>query len=206
MKGNIFILALTVLFTALPGPQLLAAEYDAVKSKLENAMASDVRTSADIERDGNRKPVETLEFFGLRDDMKIVELFPGGGWYTALLAPVMADNGEFYVAFGTSRVQETLMGKPGYEKIQILGADAKMSRAEGARYYTASNTDLDVEDVDSLLAAFSSAQPQVVVNCIGLVKQLSAAKDPLSTIPINSLLPHRLARLCSVAECRIVSS
>ncbi|MCP5128746.1 MAG: class I SAM-dependent methyltransferase [Pseudomonadales bacterium] len=151
MKGNIFTLALTVLFTALPGPQLLAAEYDAVKSKLENAMASDVRTSADIERDGNRKPVETLEFFGLRDDMKIVELFPGGGWYTALLAPVMADNGEFYVAFGTSRVQETLMGKPGYEKIQILGADAKMSRAEGARYYTASNTDLDVEDVDMVL-------------------------------------------------------
>ena len=43
------------------------------------------------------------------------------------------------------------MGKPGYEKIQILGADAKMSRAEGARYYTASNTDLDVEDVDMVL-------------------------------------------------------
>lgn len=63
---------------------------------------------------------------------------------------------------------------------------------------------VDVEDVDSLLAAFSSAQPQVVVNCIGLVKQLSAAKDPLATIPINSLLPHRLARVSALAGARLV--
>lgn len=62
----------------------------------------------------------------------------------------------------------------------------------------------DVDNPDSLLEVFGRARPQVVINCIGLVKQLSAAKDPLSTIPINSLLPHRLARLCSVAGARLV--
>lgn len=64
--------------------------------------------------------------------------------------------------------------------------------------------DADVDNADSLLEVFARARPQVVINCIGLVKQLSAAKDPLSTIPINSLLPHRLARLCSVAGARLV--
>ena len=63
---------------------------------------------------------------------------------------------------------------------------------------------VDVENMDSLLAVFGQVKPDVVVNCIGLVKQLSEADDPLSAIPINSLLPHRLARLCAVSGSRLV--
>ena len=63
---------------------------------------------------------------------------------------------------------------------------------------------VDVDQVDSLVRLFALAQPDVVINCIGLVKQLAAADDPLSAIPINSLLPHRLARLCDVAGARLV--
>jgi dTDP-4-dehydrorhamnose reductase len=47
-------------------------------------------------------------------------------------------------------------------------------------------------------------RPGVVVNCIGLVKQLAAADDPLQALPINSLLPHRLAWLCSLIGARLV--
>ncbi len=57
---------------------------------------------------------------------------------------------------------------------------------------------------DSLLAAFAQARPDVVVNCVGLVKQLSNAEDPLVAVPINTLLPHRLARMCEVAGARLV--
>ena len=46
--------------------------------------------------------------------------------------------------------------------------------------------------------------PDVVVNCIGLVKQLAQAEDPLVAIPINALLPHRLARLCDLAGARLI--
>ena len=63
---------------------------------------------------------------------------------------------------------------------------------------------VDVEQVDSLISLFSKVQPDVVINCIGLVKQLAEADDPLAAIRINSLLPHRLARLCSVAGARLV--
>lgn len=63
---------------------------------------------------------------------------------------------------------------------------------------------VDVENMDSLISLFSRVRPDVVVNCIGLVKQLAEADDPLSAIPINALLPHRLARLCGLAGARLV--
>lgn len=61
-----------------------------------------------------------------------------------------------------------------------------------------------VEDHDALVKLFDTVRPDVVVNCIGLVKQLSDAEDALVAIPINSLLPHRLARLCNLIGARLV--
>lgn len=63
---------------------------------------------------------------------------------------------------------------------------------------------VDVDNVDSLTRLFAVVHPDVVINCVGLVKQLAEADDPLSAIPINALLPHRLARLCEVAGARLV--
>jgi dTDP-4-dehydrorhamnose reductase len=63
---------------------------------------------------------------------------------------------------------------------------------------------VDVENTDSLTALFAQVRPSVVINCIGLVKQLAQANDPLSAIPINSLLPHRLARLCDLTQARLI--
>jgi dTDP-4-dehydrorhamnose reductase len=63
---------------------------------------------------------------------------------------------------------------------------------------------VDVENADSLMRLFTLARPDVVINCIGLVKQLAAAVDPLAAIPINALLPHRLAQICDVAGARLI--
>lgn len=63
---------------------------------------------------------------------------------------------------------------------------------------------VDVENIDSLIKVFASVQPDIVINCVGLVKQLAEAEDALSAIPINSLLPHRLARMCQVANARLI--
>jgi dTDP-4-dehydrorhamnose reductase len=63
---------------------------------------------------------------------------------------------------------------------------------------------IDVADIDVVMRAMESARPDLVVNCVGLVKQLASAEDPLEAIPINALLPHRLARLCAVAGARLV--
>jgi dTDP-4-dehydrorhamnose reductase len=65
-------------------------------------------------------------------------------------------------------------------------------------------TGVDVEKHDSLVRAFATVRPQLVVNCIGLVKQLVDADDPLQAVPINTLLPHRLAALCQATGARLV--
>jgi predicted methyltransferase len=129
-------------------PAAFAADFDATKSKLEAAMKSELRTEAETDRDRNRKPVETLEFFGLRDNMKVVELLPGGGWYTKLLAPTLADDGDFYIAYGAGRVHGKLGDKPGFGKMQVIAEETKLGRPEGSRFYAASNTDLGVKNVD----------------------------------------------------------
>jgi dTDP-4-dehydrorhamnose reductase len=63
---------------------------------------------------------------------------------------------------------------------------------------------VDVEHHDSLLQAFIRVRPDVVINCVGLIKQLADADDPLQAIPINALLPHKLARLCELSGARLV--
>ena len=63
---------------------------------------------------------------------------------------------------------------------------------------------VDVENSDTLVFLFSKIRPTVVVNCIGLVKQLAESDDPLQAIPVNSILPHRLARLCDAVGARLV--
>lgn len=63
---------------------------------------------------------------------------------------------------------------------------------------------VDVSDANALVRAFAAAEPDVVVNCIGVVKQLAASKDALTIIALNSLLPHQLADLCYVAGARLI--
>jgi dTDP-4-dehydrorhamnose reductase len=63
---------------------------------------------------------------------------------------------------------------------------------------------VNVENHDDLIAIFDAFQPDIVINCIGLVKQLEAADNPLMAIPINSLLPHRLAKLSELVGARLV--
>lgn len=63
---------------------------------------------------------------------------------------------------------------------------------------------IHADQPDSLIAAFTKSRPQVVINCVGLVKQLSSAEDPLVALPINSVLPHRLAKLCELSQARLV--
>lgn len=63
---------------------------------------------------------------------------------------------------------------------------------------------VDVLDHDTLVAVMARVRPQVVINCVGLIKQLSDAKDPLTALPINGMLPHRLGHLCALAGARLI--
>jgi predicted methyltransferase len=93
-----------------PGPWLLAASIalcaapaipasaHAADATLQHAVDGAWRSAANKARDRYRHPAETLEFFGLRPDMTVIELDPGGGWYTEILAPVLREHGHLIEA------------------------------------------------------------------------------------------------------------
>lgn len=127
------------------------AQAGGIAAKVEAALAAESRPEADAERDRNRKPLETLEFFGLEDDMTVLELIPGGGWYTRVLAPVLAEKGKLYVAIGTRRVSESVLTEPGFEKVEVIETDDNIRRPEGSRYYALDDFDFGISGVDMVL-------------------------------------------------------
>jgi dTDP-4-dehydrorhamnose reductase len=62
----------------------------------------------------------------------------------------------------------------------------------------------DAANQDHLVRAFQTARPEAVVNCIGIIKQLKAAQDPIPSLNINALFPHRIAQLASLSGARVV--
>jgi predicted methyltransferase len=93
----------------LAGPTLLAscatvqpvAAFD--QAPLRLAAAASTRTPANVARDRYRHPVETLAFFGVRPSDTVVEVWPGGGWYTEILAPYLAKGGGTYIGVASER-------------------------------------------------------------------------------------------------------
>jgi dTDP-4-dehydrorhamnose reductase len=63
---------------------------------------------------------------------------------------------------------------------------------------------VDIENLDLLVKVLNQIRPDVVVNCAGLTKHRSKADDPLIAIPINTLMPHRLAELCKLIGARLI--
>jgi dTDP-4-dehydrorhamnose reductase len=92
---------------------------------------------------------------------------------------------------------------PGYEAFGSVRSSAARRLLPEDMHANVING-VDVENFDSLMRLFDIVRPSVVINCVGLVKQLAEADDPLAAIPLNALLPHRLARLCAVADARFV--
>jgi predicted methyltransferase len=99
---NTFLTSLAVAFAALgtagPAAASDAGGLDAAsRAALEQSVAAPHRSEANRARDRHRHPVETLDFFGVRPDHTVVEIWPGSGWYTEILAPYLAAKGRLIV-------------------------------------------------------------------------------------------------------------
>ncbi len=94
-----FTLTAFALITVMFGSNVSAtAEDTSVRAALQLAIDGDHRTPRYVARDPYRHPLETLMFLGIKPDMTVVEIWPGGGWYTEILAPFLKDKGKFYAA------------------------------------------------------------------------------------------------------------
>jgi predicted methyltransferase len=92
-------------------------------SSLAAAVAAPTRTPANVARDKYRHPTETLTFFGVKPEDRVVELWPGGGWYTEILGPYLASGGTLQVVPPAGRYDERIRakvaGNPVYRAVQV---------------------------------------------------------------------------------------
>jgi predicted methyltransferase len=86
-----------ILITMMLGAPAIAAELP-LDARIERAMFGDHRSENNINRNRYRHPVGALTFLGLQDGMTVMEIWPGGGWYTEILAPVVRHHGQYIVA------------------------------------------------------------------------------------------------------------
>lgn len=116
---------LTVLLFLLSGA-LFAAD-SSLEAQLGQAATGDHRSPENQARNQYRHPVETLTFFGLAGGMTVMEISPGGGWYTEIIAPVMRDNGTYIAAIFDSDVP----GQPAYRYELNTSLAAKLEASPG---------------------------------------------------------------------------
>ena len=101
-------------FASAGAPVAVAAAADTVA--LGRAVAGPTRTAANVARDVYRHPLETLSFFAVRPHDTVVEIWPGGGWYSEILVPYLAQGGGTYIAAasepGLSGVRKLIAAQP----------------------------------------------------------------------------------------------
>jgi predicted methyltransferase len=116
-------------------PPTSASDFTA--SQLDQVLAGSWRSPQNKARDVYRHPKGTLQFFGIRPDQTVIEITPGGGWYSEILAPLLKDNGHYIAAVtkpaGDGEASRDLSGLRGkfaadaehYGKAQLLEFDPK---------------------------------------------------------------------------------
>jgi predicted methyltransferase len=138
---------------------------------LDKITAGEHRSDANRARDVYRHPKETLAFFGVKPDSTVVEVFPGGGWYTELLAPYLRDSGRYVAAFpaqsttGLTNFKAKLEAKPAlFDKVKImpLGVPAALDiRPEGGADFVLTFRNVhnwvDDDNVDAFMKSFYDA-------------------------------------------------
>ena len=168
-----------------------AAQAD---SALDAALAGEHRSEANRARDAYRHPVQTLGFFGIEPDMTVVELWPGRGWYTEVLAPYLRDKGKLYAAHfpaaeqgrvlpeGPRGIQGDAGGEPGARTTASSSPSsgrptASRSRRRQARMRCSPSATCTTgsgqgNDVKVMQAAFAALKPGGV---LGVVEHRAAA-------------------------------
>ena len=107
--------------------------------ELMAAINSEYRDPENVIRDEFRNPYETLTFFGIEPSMKVVELSPGGGWYTEILANYLSDSGELiaahfnensnnnYLKKSRKKFEKKMNSSSVYENVKIVNLTSKLS-------------------------------------------------------------------------------
>lgn len=145
---------LLTILVLLTSTAVWAQDPAPVQRKIQQAMASDIRSEADKARDIYRQPDQVLDFFGLEDDMRVIEIWPFGGWYTKILGPVLREKGMLYTTqpdLGSySDALEPTLQLPGLDRVVKLDYNGR-EKTSPRDMWIGPGGNWDVEPVDMVL-------------------------------------------------------
>jgi predicted methyltransferase len=127
------------------------AEMTPLQLNIKEVMQMEHRTDEDKKRDRNRSPIHALSFFGLEQNMKVIEFAPGGGWYTKILAPLLEKEGELHLAYKSEWLDnlDKLLAKKGFQSTTKLPIELEWNNSEFK--YDLGELSFKMNDADMIL-------------------------------------------------------
>ncbi|HEX8602429.1 MAG TPA: methyltransferase [Pseudoduganella sp.] len=181
------ILAAALLAAACTAP---AFADDALKA----AIAGSQRSADNVKRDTYRHPYETLTFFGIRPDMTVVELAPGGGWYTEILAPYLRERGKLVAAGNTPTSKTANVAKAGERFKQKLDANgAAFGKVQLGAFEPGNGVyDYGAKGSADMVLTFRNLHNWMEEGDAGLKGVLKSVYDTLKPGGVFGVVEHRL--------------
>jgi len=185
-----------------------AATPAAVRQALEAAIHGAWRTPAYVKRDKFRHPLQTLEFFGIRPDMRVIEVLPAPGWYTQILAPFLRAHGQLIEA------TQPVAGTTGYAHrsavayYRMLAADpAVYGKVRLEPFELENYLPLGAPDSADMVVTFRNMHDLMVENVHGqesdyfLIRFLRNAYQVLKPGGILGIVAHRANPNMPLQKC-----
>ncbi|MGH8125191.1 MAG: class I SAM-dependent methyltransferase [Rhodanobacteraceae bacterium] len=169
---------------------------------LHEAVAGSWRSAANRARDKYRHPVKTLEFFGIKPDMTVVELAPGGGWYTEILAPFLYAHGHLIEAAPPTHGKSKFMAKMANAYEAKLKADpAVYGHIEKVvPFAPPSQVNLGPDHSADMVVTFRNTHDWMNNSPEALAKVFKAAFDVLKPGGVFGVTEHRAKPFANAVE------
>lgn len=151
------------------------------QDQLQAAIGGQHRSATNVARDTARHPQQTLQFFGIQANMKVVELAPGGGWYTEILAPYLRQGGKLILAGAGNTLKTKLGESPAlYDQVSI----GEFNPAKKIDYAAPASVDM--------VLTFRNVHNWMSVNDTAAKTVFQSAFDALKSGGVFGVVEHRL--------------
>jgi len=203
-----FLFLLPLCIAALHVGAAFAGTTQATQNALQKAISGPQRTPSNVKRDSYRHPLQALGFFGMRPDMTVVEVLPGGGWYTEILAPFLRDQGHLIEAAPPISSPNPFSRKIAVKYKAKLDADpAVYGRVTMGAFEPPSYMDLGSPDSVDMIVTFRNMHDFMYANIHGNVSDVIAlrffrsAYRTLKPGGILGVVAHRAPASVPITKC-----